>query len=386
MFQDPSHIDTSLDSRSISFENTSGARGNGGRSAGGRKGAPNRTIRAGERIVLADIAGSGTIRHIWCTIPPAPPPTMRSIIVEVFYGSAADPSISVPLLDFFGVPCGRPTAFSSALTAVQEGRGFNAYFPIPFRDGVRIELCNGATTDTVLYFQIDYTLGEVASDSGLLHASFRRENPTQLRRDFVIADGFTGPGRYLGCVVSVRPIDAGLWYGEGEVKIYRDGDSDLATYCGTGLEDYVGTAWGMGQHHAPFAGVPVDCRPQHATGGMASLPDHAGFYRWHLPDPIVFHTSLKVTIQQIGMNLFPVAAEDAMASYVGTNPLAGNGWLPSRRGVAGMALFERVDDYAAVAFVYCRNRQAVPRVDVEAATQDIGRLAYETPDPLESFL
>ena len=32
-----------------------------------------------------------------------------------------------------------------------------------------------------------------------------------------------------------------------EVKIYRDGDDALPTYCGTGLEDYVGTAWGMGQ-------------------------------------------------------------------------------------------------------------------------------------------
>jgi len=37
-------------------------------------------------------------------------------------------------------------------------------------------------------------------------------------------------------------LDDAAWYGEGEVKIYRDGDDALPTYCGTGLEDYGGTA------------------------------------------------------------------------------------------------------------------------------------------------
>ena len=30
-----------------------------------------------------------------------------------------------------------------------------------------------------------------------------------MRRDFVIADGFRGPGRFLGCNVGVRVIDHG---------------------------------------------------------------------------------------------------------------------------------------------------------------------------------
>jgi hypothetical protein len=386
MFDDPSRIDASLESRSISFENPRGARGDGGRVADGRKGAPNRVIRAGERVVLADIVGPGTIRHVWCTIPPAPPPVMRAMVLEVFYADATEPSISVPLLDFFGAPCGRPTPFSSALTAVQEGRGFNAYFPMPFHDRIRIEVHNGARRATVLYFQIDYTLGDIADNAGTLHVSFRRENPTEMRRDFVIADTFTGHGRFLGCVVSIRPIDEGRWYGEGEVKMYLDGDTDLPTYCGTGLEDYVGTAWGMGQHHAPYGGVPVDCRANHDASAMNTLPDHVGFYRWHIADPIVFERSLKVTIQQIGMNLFPDGQEQAMTDYVATNPLAGNGWFPARAGIAGMGLFERVDDYAAAAFVYCDTIQAVPRVDIEGATRDIERLAHEIADPPEFFL
>ena len=387
MFSDPSRIDLALDSRAVTFENPSGARGAGGTVANGRKGAPSRRVRAGERVVLAALDGPGTIRHFWCTIPPAAPEVMRAVLLEVFYDGASEPSVSVPLLDFFGAVCGRPRAYSSALTAVHEGRGFNAYFPMPFRDSVRVEIVNGAARSMLLYSQLDVTLGPVTDDAGSLHVSFRRENPTTMHRDFTIADGFTGPGRYLGAAIGVRTIDAGTWYGEGEVKIYRDGDDALPTICGTGLEDYVGTAWGMGEHAAPFGGVPLDARPEPAAGGMAALPDFVGFYRWHVPDPVVFSDTLRVTIQQIGMHLFPTGHEAERDAYVATNPLAGNGWFePAPPGLCGVGLFERVDDYSAAAFVYCRDVQPVPRVDVAAATADLDRRPYEPVDPIEGTL
>jgi Protein of unknown function (DUF2961) len=140
----PAFVDPRIDSRAITFENPTGARGAGGTTHGGRKGAPNRRLRAGERVVLADIAGRGILRHLWMTYLPAPPEQMRSLVLEVFYGDAAEPSISVPALDFFGLPHGRLAPFASALTTAQEGRGLNAYFPMPFRDGVRVEMHNAA--------------------------------------------------------------------------------------------------------------------------------------------------------------------------------------------------------------------------------------------------
>ena len=66
---------------------------------------------------------------------------------------------------------------------------------------------------------------------------------------FIIADGLAGPGRFLGCMIGIRVFKDGMhWYGEGEFKAYMDGDTEHPTICGTGLEDYVGTAWGMGTH------------------------------------------------------------------------------------------------------------------------------------------
>ena len=181
----------------------------------------------------------------------------------------------------------------------------------------------------------------MATGDGYLHAAFRRDNPTVHGRDFVITDGIEGPGRFLGCNVGVRVIDAGNWYGEGEVKIYRDGDRDLPTICGTGLEDYVGSAWGLGPHTSLFAGAPLVIGPPEVRAdadGPPAAADFVGFYRWHLADPVMFATELRVTIQQIGMAFFGTGQEAEMDAYERTNPVAGAGWVrqpgpePARMG------------------------------------------------------
>jgi hypothetical protein len=383
----PAYVDARLDSRAVTFENPTGGRGAGGASHGGRKGSPSRRVAAGERVVLADLRGPGVLRHFWLTIQPAPPEQMRALNLEVFYDGAAEPSISVPCLDFFGLPHGRPVPYHSALSTAQEGRGFNSYVPMPFRDQVRVELANDGTRPALLYYQIDYTLQrELDESAGFLHVMFRRENPTLQRRDFIIAEGLRGPGRFLGCNVGVRVVDAGLWYGEGEVKIYRDGDGDLPTICGTGLEDYVGSAWGMGQHDAPFGGAPLVVSPPEGSDAAPS-PAFVSFYRWHLPDPVMFERDLRVTIQQIGAAFFASGCEQEFEEYARTHPAAGTGWnrdLGPR--VVAWGIAERVDDYCATAFVYCETPQPVPRVDVAAAIADIERREYEQPLPMERLV
>ena len=236
--------------------------GAGGRAHGGRKGAPSRVVAPGERVVLADLRGPGTLRHVWCTVPPGRPEVMRALVARsVLRRRATSRASSVPLLDFFALPHGRPVAYASVLTSAQEGRGFNAYFPMPFRDAhagrvhervVAPDRCS-ITNSTTRSGRCPTTPGSCTSRSG---ARTRPRCGATSRS----STGFRGPGRFLGCAIGVRPIDAGSWYGEGEVKVYRDGDDDWPTICGTGLEDYVGSAWGMGAHHAPYAGAPLDVR------------------------------------------------------------------------------------------------------------------------------
>ena len=92
---DPSRIDLNLDCRAVTFENPTGERGGGGKAARGRKGAPAKRVQPGERVVLADLRGPGTVRHVWLTVPPMPPEQMRALVLEVFYDGCSEPSVSV---------------------------------------------------------------------------------------------------------------------------------------------------------------------------------------------------------------------------------------------------------------------------------------------------
>lgn len=379
MFGDPAHIDPTLDCRAVTFENPTGARGAGGTAADGRKGAPSRTVRPDERVILADLEGPGRVTHLWATVPPGPPERLRALVVEGFYDDATEPSVSVPFVDLFGLPHGRPVAYHSALSAVQEGRGFNSHVPMPFPGRLRLELHNASDANIELYYQIDLVLGP--EEPSYLHVSWRRENPTTMGRDFVIAEGIAGPGRFLGTNVGIRVLDGGIWYGEGEVKVFRDGDTTHPTICGTGLEDYVGTAWGMGPHASLWAGAPLDVR----ADANQFQPDYVGFYRWHVPDPIMFTDELRVTIQQIGAATFLAGGEEEFERFAAEHPVAGRGWwrVP---GLVASGIAERVDDYCATAFVYAATPQPVPRVDVALATADLARLPTEQPSFIELLL
>jgi hypothetical protein len=264
--------------------------------------------------------------------------------------------------------------------AVNEGRGFNCTLPMPFRRRIRIEFVNAGERRTLLYYQVDYTLQPALPDEqGLLHVGFRRENPTRQGRDFTIVDGLRGPGRFLGCSVGVRVLDEGAWYGEGEVKIFRDGDRELPTICGTGLEDYVGSAWGLGAHCTPYGGAPLVVAPPREGNAPPAGPDFVGFYRWHLPDAIMFESDLRVAIQQIGAMFFRQGEEAELERYSRTHPPAGPGWIRDvGPPLLAWGIAERVDDYCATAYVYCLEPQPVPAVDLTTALADIGRMPYES--------
>ena len=377
---DPCFVDERIDSRSVSFENPTGERGVGCLSMaldGVRKSRAGRAIASGERVVLADIKGPGTMRHIWMALSWVQPELMRALRLEAFYDGMSEPSISVPVTDFFGLPHGRTTEFYSQVITVPEGRGVNSYIPMPFGRSVRMELVNESDRDTSLAYQIDYTLEPLPPEhTHYLHVSFRRENPTTLRRDFVVTEGLKGPGRFLGCVVGIRVLDK-TFYGEGEMKVYRDGDGDSSTVCGTGLEDYVGSAFGLSRHYGPYAGTPLWLSAPDADRSPLSSPDFLSFYRWHIPDPIMFSKDLRVTLQQVGW-IPKFESKEELERYKATHlPASSKDWKLSQDGKRLMGIAERQDDYCATAFVYCRTPQPVPRLNIKSATANIARMSYE---------
>ncbi len=106
-----------------------------------------------------------------------------------------------------------------------------------------------------------------------------------------------------------------------------------------------------------------------------------------MPDPVIFKSDLKVTIQQIGAVYVQKGKEGKRERIEQDYGLAGPGWQGSRgTEIVDWGIAERVDDYCAASFVYCKSAQAVPRYDAALATQDIERLHYEKPSGMEARL
>jgi len=91
-------------------------------------------------------------------------------------------------------------------------------------------------------------------------------------------------------VIGIRNLHPPQWWGEGEIKVYMDGDKEFPTICGTGSEDYVGLSWGIQQ--TPFL----------YNGCSLSQNHFVSMYRWHLADSIAWQKEGRITIQQIAWN------------------------------------------------------------------------------------
>jgi hypothetical protein len=291
LIDEPYRLDRPLLSRSISFENPRGEPGVGGQAASplgpGRKGAPSRNIQPGETVQLCDIKGSGTLRHIWMTTDQQPL-VQRACIIRVWWDDQEHPSIECPIGDLFGFAHGKITSYQSAVHSCGPTGGRNLWLPMPFRKRARMTFSNEGPKAVPLFYSIDYTLGDRhPGDVGRLHVLFRRENPTTEKKDFELLPERRQKGRFIGSVIGIRNLHAGQWWGEGEVKVYLDGDRDWPTIVGTGSEDYVGLAWGIQQAAFLYNGCSLNDR------------HFVSMYRWHLPDPIAWRDHCRITIQQI---------------------------------------------------------------------------------------
>jgi hypothetical protein len=59
-------------------------------------------IAAGNSAVLLDIEGPGVIQRIWITVSSSDPHYLRRIALKMYWDGEPEPSVAVPLGDFFG--------------------------------------------------------------------------------------------------------------------------------------------------------------------------------------------------------------------------------------------------------------------------------------------
>lgn len=208
-----------------------------------------------------------------------------------------------------------------------------------------------------MFFDVDYQiLNSWDNDYLYFHAYWSRDTATRLAKDFELLPSVSGKGRFLGVNVGINanPLYKQSWWGEGEVKMFIDGDKEWPTLAGTGTEDYIGTAWGQGKYVNRYTGCPI--------ADESAL--QWTYYRYRIPDQIFFKNDCKVTIQQLGgwgteqvaalqqakVPLIPVTTDDGrLHPYYSkdsvvqlNNPLLPKGWT----------YFYRSDDVSATAYFY----------------------------------
>jgi hypothetical protein len=332
--------------RSISAENFRGERGKGGMATSGTGEKAGRELGQGWKLspsvkiekktifTMAEIDGPGAIQHIWM----APLGTWRQIIMRVYWDDEKEPSVEVPVGDFFGNGWGSFAQISSLPVAVNPAGAFNCYWEMPFRKSCKFTMENIGESDVTLYYQVAYTLTDVPSDIGYFHAQFRRVNPLPFKSVYTILDGVKGWGHYVGTYVAWG-MNNGGWWGEGEIKFFLDGDDKFPTICGTGTEDYFCGSYGFEnpvthqyqEFASPYAGLAQVIRPD----GVYRSQERVGLYRWHVMDPVRFERDLKVTIQALGWRsegrYLPLQDDIASVAYwYQTEPHATFPKLPDR--------------------------------------------------------
>jgi hypothetical protein len=325
--------------RSISPENFTGEKGKGGMAIEGTgakaardlgqgwKISPSIRIKAGQTFTLGEIQGSGAIQHIWMT----PTGHWRFSIFRVYWDGETQPSVEVPVGDFFAAGWGTYAQLTSLAVCVNPGSALNSYWEMPFRRSAKITMENLDEQDMTLYYQIDYTLTDVPEDAGYFHAQFRRSNPLPYKTDYTILDGVKGWGHYVGTYLAWGVHNTG-WWGEGEIKFFIDDDTKFPTICGTGTEDYFCGSYNFENSRTrqyqefttPYSGLFQVIRPD----GVYESQQRFGLYRWHIMDPIRFESDLRVTIQALGWR-------------------SGGRYLPLQDDIASVAFWYQAEPHAA---------------------------------------
>jgi D-arabinan exo alpha-(1,3)/(1,5)-arabinofuranosidase (non-reducing end) len=280
-------------------------------------------VEPGETITLASIEGAGAVNHIWMTFDRGPHfaededrDFLRKLVLRMWWDGEPEPSVAVPVGDFFGAIAPQPAQYVSLPLQVgpDSARALSSWWHMPFESSARMELTSEAGQGrTGIYYYVDYErFDALEAGLGRFHACWRRENPcdgvpqgdesnleflvegenTSAAGNYVVLEA-EGHGHYVGCIVAIhnlRETNAWNWYGEGDDMIFVDGEGWPPTLHGTGTEDYFDTAYCPREpFSAPYHGL-IHAGSEN-WGGLAT------HYRFHIEDPIPFQHSIAVTIE-----------------------------------------------------------------------------------------
>jgi hypothetical protein len=244
---------------------------------------PERLRAEGDGLgVRIERSGGGVVRELSFFVRDTSDAALRSASIELRFDG--ETTARAPLGDFFGGGPGL-VAYDSLPFSVRADGAFVCRFAMPFRERAEIVVRGSPGVEgTAIVADEPFT-----ERSLYFHARHRAPSsvdsqpPKDLR---MIA--IEGRGVYAGDVFAIRnPNDR--WWGEGDEKIYVDGEP-FPSLFGTGTEDYYGYAWSTGE---------LFFRALHAQT-RAGGPGFSGTFsvnRFRTLDAIPFEKSLRFDLE-----------------------------------------------------------------------------------------
>lgn len=230
---------------------------------------------------IAPLLGERAVVEWTARMPGQPPAAWREVVLGVTFDG--ERSIEVPLGDFFGSGPGVNPYENLFFTVASDG-GMTSRLPMPFRASMALDLANTGQEPRFVDLRLRVVERRFTPRDWHLRAQWRT-----LSRDSwppfdanVLAT--TGPGKVVGTVYEIaNPVL--IWWGEGDQKVFVDGESFPSTF-GTGTEDDYGFAYG---HNEPFT------RPYHAQTRVDGpwSGGHVSLNRWYVLDALPFRASLR---------------------------------------------------------------------------------------------
>lgn len=200
--------------------------------------------------ITEEISGSKSIRKIVVKLKAdSIEQVLRSCVFEMSFDG--EQTVWCPVGDFFGVGY-KLSPFVTRYTQVESDSSLLTYWVMPFRENCNFKIVNLGRQPVEINADISYADWKWDNNSMHFGASWHQqtgidtgESPYGDGNDkYDINYGtITGEGVLVGTSV-VLFNTANAWWGEGDEKVYVDGES-FPSHIGTGTEDYYGYAWGM---------------------------------------------------------------------------------------------------------------------------------------------
>ncbi len=286
------------------------------------------TVSANSEIEVYNDSKPGAITLVTMTLPDVPAEklqeTLRYTYIKANWDGMNTPAIEMSLGDFFGSPAQVET-YRTWNIGVTDDRQFYARFYMPY-ESAKIVVGNLLGQDVKV--NIDFASHEItkadADASMRFCASWQKAADRDLTSDRwpdATTLSLTGTGRLLGQYWHTYQLFEGFWWGEGDERIFVNGEK-MPCWYGTGGEDVIGYSYSI-PYSWPFSAMfrahPVGAEEHGNIGDKINVLLFSN-------DPVAFDTEIEMSLEKYfvdnycylsAVSYYYLEKEDIAANYKG---------------------------------------------------------------------